>query len=147
MKLRNITQNLIIVVLLAVFTVWGSVCIFAETEPFTDSLPEASSQTLPSGASQSVPANTDRTLPEIDLADVVVPKAIGVVDSKDEPSLTGGFVLWIILGVVVAVLVAVILTSKTKAYRGGGKKRYSTGNKMSTKHHLLNDKYYHKKRK
>ncbi|MBE6738502.1 MAG: hypothetical protein E7566_07640 [Ruminococcaceae bacterium] len=144
MKFRSIAQNLIITALLAVLVLLGSVSVFAETESYTEIFPEETSQI---SSSESIPENTERTLPEVDRADLEIPKAIGSVSEKDEPTLTAGFVLWIILGVAVAALLAVILTSKTKAYRSGGKKRYSTGNKMSTKTHLLNEKYYHKKRK
>lgn len=144
MRIKNIAQNLIITTLLAVFALMGSASVFAETEGYTDSLPEETTQI---SSAYSIPANTERTLPEVDAADLEIPKAIGSLEEKDEPSLTAGFVMWIILGVIAAALLAVILTSKTKAYRSGGKKRYSTGNKMSAKTYLLNEKYYHKKRK
>ncbi len=143
MRLKKIGQNLIITALLAVFMLFGSVSIFAETEGYDEVYPTESTQSI----SMSTPENTERTLPEVQIADVEIPKAIGSTVQQDEPKLTGGFILWIILGVVVAALLAVILTSKTKAYRGGGKKRYSTGNKMGGKTHLLNEKYYNKKHK
>lgn len=86
-------------------------------------------------------------LPEISSEDIVIPSAIGEAKEENEPSLFWGFVAWICVGVGFAVILAVLLTTKTKAYRGGGKKRYSTGDKISGKKRLLNDKYYNNKRR
>lgn len=81
-------------------------------------------------------------LPEADEEDIIIPDAIGSIKEENEPALFWGFVAWICIGVGVAVVLAVLLTTKTKAYRGGGKKRYSTGDKISGQKRLLNDKYY-----
>lgn len=86
-------------------------------------------------------------LPEISSEDIVIPPAIGEAKEENEPSLFWGFIAWICVGVGFAVILAVLLTTKTKAYRGGGKKRYSTGDKISGKKRLLNDKYYNNKRR
>ena len=81
-------------------------------------------------------------LPTAPESDIVIPDAIGSIKEENEPSLFWGFVAWICIGVGVAVVLAVLLTTKTKAYRGGGKKRYSTGDKISGQKRLLSDKYY-----
>lgn len=107
---------------------------FGETESSSEALTEAETE----------PAPTYReSLPEVSSEDIVIPDVIGDVKEENEPSLFWGFVAWICIGVGVAVVLAVMLNTKTKAYRGGGKKRYSTGDKMSGKKRLLNDKYYH----
>ncbi|MBQ8000359.1 MAG: hypothetical protein IJ298_03985 [Ruminococcus sp.] len=81
-------------------------------------------------------------LPEISESDIVIPPVIGEIKEENEPALFWGFVAWVCIGVGAAVILAVLLTTKTKAYRGGGKKRYSTGDKISGKKRLLNDQYY-----
>ncbi len=81
-------------------------------------------------------------LPEAPPEDIIIPDVIGDVKEENEPALFWGFVAWVCIGVGIAVVLAVLLTTKTKAYRAGGKKRYSTGDKMSGKKRLLNDTYY-----
>lgn len=87
------------------------------------------------------------SLPEISSGDIEIPSAIGENLDENEPSLFWGFVAWVCIGVGAAVIFAVLLTTKTKAYRNGGKKRYSTGDKISGKKRLLSDEYYNTKRK
>jgi len=143
MKCKNITQNIIFTAVFAVLlSLFGTFSAFAETLPS-----ETSQATNVSSSYVTSTPNTARTLPEVELDDIVVPQVIGAVDEKDTPSLTSGFIFWIVIGVMIAVILAVIFTSKTKAFRSGGKKRYSTGDKMSSSRHLLNEKYYHKHRK
>ncbi len=81
-------------------------------------------------------------LPEAPPEDIIIPDVIGDVKEENEPALFWGFVAWVCIGVGIAVVLAVLLTTKTKAYRAGGKKRYSTGDKISGKKRLLNDTYY-----
>ncbi len=123
------------------------------TAPFestASSEPEES--TSPTGTTgettaPTAPEHTYReSLPEISSEEIIIPEPI--VDAKEEePPLFWGFVAWICIGVGVAVVLAVLLTTKTKAMRSGGKKRYSTGDKISGKKRLLNDKYYNDQRR
>ncbi len=82
------------------------------------------------------------SLPEIASEDVDIPSAIGGNLEENESDLFWGFVAWICIGVGIAVIFAVLLTTKTRAFRNSGKKRYSSGDKISGKQRLLNDKYY-----
>ena len=66
---------------------------------------------------------------------------------ENEPVLFWGFVAWICIGVGIAVILAVLLTTKTRAYRSGGRKRYSTGDKISGKKRLLDDQYYNNRKR
>lgn len=145
MKKRKITQNLIIITLVsAIFLLWGAVLVSAD--PVEDITLEG--ETSVSDVTETFTETTEPTtlLPEVQDSDIRYPDVVGRVDEQDDPSLGGGFVMWIIVGVLVAVVLAIVLTSKTKAYRSGGKKRYSTGNKMGSGPHLLHDKYYHKRK-
>ena len=142
MKKRKIAQNLIIVTLVSLMILlWGAVAVSAD--PVEDVTTESDTS-----ITETIAETTEVTtlLPEVLDNEIDYPAVVGRVDEKDDPSLGGGFVMWVIVGVVVAVVLAIVLTSKTKAYRGGGKKRYSTGNKMGSGPHLLNDKYYHKRK-
>ncbi len=112
-----------------------------ETETVTDET-VAQSETPETKPQPTYP----ESLPEIASSDIVIPEVIGDAKEENEPVLFWGFVAWICIGVGVAVILAVLLTTKTKAYRGGGKKRYSTGDKISGQKRLLNDKYYNSKR-
>lgn len=80
--------------------------------------------------------------------EIEIPEAIGSSIEENEPEMFWGFVCWICIGVGIAAILAVLLSTKTRAYRAGGKKRYSSGDKISGKQRLLNDKYYnnHKRR-
>lgn len=123
-----------------------SLCAFtvdAETLPYDEAESVNSAQ-----ATTSAPlSSSDEVLPSASPQDVVVPHAVGLTEDKDEPKLFWGFVMWILMGVAIATILAVILTTKTKAYRGGGKNRYSSGNKMGGQKHLLNEKYYQNRKR
>ncbi len=106
-----------------------------DTETTAESATEAATETRPEPTYKE-------SLPEAPPEDIIIPDVIGDVKEENEPALFWGFVAWICIGVGIAVVLAVLLTTKTKAYRGGGKQRYSTGDKMSGKKRLLNDKYY-----
>ncbi|MGN0452625.1 MAG: hypothetical protein ACI4GZ_02360 [Ruminococcus sp.] len=130
---------------------------YAETTEAPQESTDAPEDTTASGeTSASAETSTKATepkvtykepLPEVASEDIEIPSA--VVDSKEEnePNLFWGFVAWICIGVGSAAILAVLLTTKTKAYRSGGKKRYSTGDKISGKKRLLNDKYYDNKKR
>ncbi len=104
---------------------------------------EAASETATEALTETRPEPTyPEPLPEAPPEDIIIPDVIGDVKEENEPALFWGFVAWVCIGVGIAVVLAVLLTTKTKAYRAGGKKRYSTGDKMSGKKRLLNDTYY-----
>ena len=149
MKTKKFAQNFIMVILMTLtMSLWGAVASFAETDAADVSASVYGTQ-IATGSTAVVTTeiNTERTLPEVERNEVVIPEVIGAVEDKDEPSLTEGFVVWIIVGVIVAATLAVILTSKTKGFRNSGRNRYSTGDKMNSTRHLLNDKYYHNKKR
>lgn len=142
MKKHKITQNLIVLTLVSVIILlWGAMIVSAD--PVEDVTSESDTSVTEITETATEPTTL---LPEVQDSDIEYPAVVGRVDEQDDPSLGGGFVMWTIVGVLVAVVLAIVLTSKTKAYRGGGKKRYSTGNKMGSGPHLLNDKYYHKRK-
>lgn len=118
-------------------------------ETYTEDITESIGETEPTKPlKETEPEPTYRQpLPEIEAEDIVIPEAIGSSKEENEPKMFWGFVSWICIGVGVAVILAVLLTTKTRAYRSGGKKRYSTGDKISGKQRLLNDKYYNNKRR
>lgn len=121
-----------------------------QTDPAEESTAadETSSSTEETVAPTTRPEPTYREpLPEISENDIVIPPVIGEAIEENEPKLFWGFVAWICIGVGAAVILAVLLTTKTKAYRGGGKKRYSTGDKISGKKRLLDDQYYNNSRR
>ena len=85
-------------------------------------------------------------LPTIDDTEIVPPTVVGHVEEKEEPSLFWGFVSWILIGVGVAVVFAVVLSTKAKTYRGG-RDRYSNTDKISGKKKLLPQDYYDKRKR
>lgn len=110
-----------------------------ETVTASDLAGEVETSTVPR---ETEPEPTYRApLPSLE-TEVEIPEAIGSAKEENEPNLFWGFVCWICIGVGIAVILAVLLTTKTGAYRSGGKKRYSSGDKISGKQRLLNDKYY-----
>lgn len=123
------------------------------TSPIESTVPSepeetaSSTETTDSSTATTAPEHTYReSLPEISSEEIIIPKPV-VNAKEEEPPLFWGFVAWICIGVGVAVVLAVLLTTKTRAMRSGGKKRYSTGDKISGKKRLLNDKYYNDQRR
>lgn len=117
-----------------------------DTQDTTESTDATESTSVPVTETEPEPSYR-APLPTAAPEDIIIPDAIGSVKEENEPSLFWGFVAWICIGVGVAVVLAVLLTTKTKAYRGGGKKRYSTGDKISGQKRLLNDKYYQNRKR
>lgn len=172
MKKTNLCKSLILILLFLMAFVFGAVLVSAETTAptetyaiesfvegtttlFVEDLTEGevdATESLPQDVTEGVTEATEPTtrpeptypesLPEIDETDIVIPPVIGELKEENEPALFWGFVAWVCIGVGAAVILAVLLTTKTRAYRGGGKKRYSTGDKISGKKRLLNDQYY-----
>lgn len=170
-KCKNTQKSIIFAVIIALLSVFTCVSAFAETEPTEETyaiesfveettvpVEETEEATVESDHLESSTGETESTtapvetrpeptyresLPEAPSEDIIIPDVIGEVKEENEPALFWGFVAWICIGVGIAVVLAVLLTTKTKAYRAGGKKRYSTGDKISGKKRLLSDNYYH----
>ena len=163
-------KSILLCVIMALLFLFGGVTATAETEPptetyavesfVTDAYEETEDNTSETVGEETLPSDSQETtvntepektypepLPDISSDDIVIPTQSPVIVKDENPSLFWGFVAWICVGVGAAVILAVLLTTKTRAYRGGGKKRYSTGDKISGKKRLLNDKYYNTKRK
>jgi len=85
-------------------------------------------------------------LPTLEDSDITPPAVVGQVEEREEPSLFWGFVSWILIGIGVAVVFAVILSTKAKTYRGG-RDRYSNTDKISGKKKLLPQDYYDKRKR
>lgn len=85
-------------------------------------------------------------LPTVEATEIQPPTVVGQVEEREEPSLFWGFVSWILIGVGVAVVFAVILSTKAKSYRGG-RDRYSNTDKISGKKKLLSQEYYDKRKR
>lgn len=85
-------------------------------------------------------------LPTVEDTEFVPPTVVGHIEDKEEPSLLWGFVSWILIGVGVAVVFAVVLSTKAKTYRGG-RDRYSNTDKISGKKKLLPQDYYDKRKR
>lgn len=84
-------------------------------------------------------------LPTIEATEIKPPLVVGQVEERQEPTLFWGFVSWILIGVGVAVVFAVVLSTKAKTYRGG-RDRYSNTDKISGKKKLLSQEYYDKRK-
>ncbi|MBR3988001.1 MAG: hypothetical protein IKK10_01720 [Clostridia bacterium] len=102
---------------------------------------------------EAVPTTTEATepsyrapLPTLEDNEITPPTVVGQVEEREEPSLFWGFVSWILIGVGVAVVLAVMLSTKAKAYRGG-RDRYSNTDKISGKKKLLSQEYYDKRKR
>lgn len=85
-------------------------------------------------------------LPTVEDTEFVPPAVVGHIEDREEPSLFWGFVSWILIGVGVAVVFAVVLSTKAKTYRGG-RDRYSNTDKISGKKKLLPQDYYDKRKR
>ncbi len=84
-------------------------------------------------------------LPTLEDDEITPPSVVGQVEERQEPALFWGFVSWILIGVGVAVVLAVMLSTKAKTYRGG-RDRYSNTDKISGKKKLLSQEYYDKRK-
>lgn len=138
------------VALLALVAVVSSVSAFAE--PDETYAIESYVATDDEVASASEPVETEpeptyrAPLPTVEDTEIVPPTVVGAVEDREEPSLFWGFVSWILIGVGAAVIFAVMLSTKAKAYRGG-RDRYSTTDKISGKKKLLSQEYYDKRKR
>lgn len=148
---------LLTVLLTVVLGAFSAVSVFAEPDETyaVESFVASEDEDLISQTEQTETALTEETqpeptyrapLPEIDDTEIQMPTVVGQVEDREEPSLFWGFVSWILIGVGVAVILAVIFTTKAKAYRGG-RDRYSTTDKISGKKKLLPQDYYDKRKR
>lgn len=137
---------------------------YEETEDFTEEYvepeyteAESTAETVASsevnGSTSATQVTTEATepsyrapLPEIEDTEITPPTVVGAVEDREEPTLFWGFVSWILIGVGVAVVFAVVLSTKAKAYRGG-RDRYSNTDKISGKKKLLPQNYYDKRKR
>lgn len=171
--LKKSEKSILLCVILAVSILLGMTAVSAETEPATEtyaieSFVTDATEDMENSTSSTGEGTTEETLasdatevseetepektypeplPDISSDDIVIPSKPIDISENEPSSLFWGFIAWICVGVGSAVILAVLLTTKTRAYRGGGKKRYSTGDKISGKKRLLGDQYYNSKRK
>lgn len=88
------------------------------------------------------------SLPDVESMDLSIPQIIGsgVEEPTDNNSLMG-IVAWVLIGVGILIVLIVLFTSaKSGSHKSVGRKRYHRGRYKSNKKHLLDDKYYHKKK-
>ena len=103
-------------------------------------------ETSETESAETEPEPTYRApLPEVEDTEIQMPTVVGAVEDREEPTLFWGFVSWVLIGVGVAVVLAVVLSTKAKAYRGG-RDRYSNTDKISGKKKLLPQDYYDKRK-
>lgn len=114
----------------------------AETTQSEEAVEETSAEAVTTEATEP---SYRAPLPTVEDTQIQVPTAIGS-DVENEPSLFWGFVSWILIGVGAAVIFAVVLSTKAKAYRGG-RDRYSATDKISGKKKLLPQDYYDKRKR
>lgn len=143
-------------VLLALCCAFSAVSVFAEPdetyaiESFVATDDEDATESQPTTALSETTEATEPTyrapLPTVEDTEFVPPTVVGAVEDREEPSLFWGFVSWILIGVGVAVIFAVMISTKAKTYRGG-RDRYSTTDKISGKKKLLPQDYYDKRKR
>ena len=118
----------------------------SETADNTEETTETSSA-LTETTTQTEPEPTYRApLPTVEDSVITPPTVVGAVKDREEPNLFWGFMSWILICVGVAVIFAVILSTKARAYRGG-RDRYSNTDKISGKKKLLPQEYYDKRKR
>ncbi len=116
------------------------------TEAAETSSAAASSTAVTEASTEATEPSYRAPLPEIEDTEITPPTVVGAIDDREEPTLFWGFVSWILIGVGVAVVFAVVLSTKAKAYRGG-RDRYSNTDKISGKKKLLSQDYYDKRKR
>ena len=119
-----------------------------ETEAFTDAseaVSESTSVTVAETVTETEPTYR-APLPTVEDSVITPHTVVGAVKDREEPNLFWGFLSWILIGIGVAVIFAVILSTKARAYRGG-RDRYSNTDKISGKKKLLPQEYYDKRKR
>ena len=156
MNKGKITIKFLLVAIMAVM-VLGSVSAFSafaepdetyavESYVATDDEEETTAESATATVATEPEPTYRAPLPTIEDTEIVSPTVVGHVEEKEEPSLFWGFVSWILIGVGVAVVFAVVLSTKAKTYRGG-RDRYSNTDKISGKKKLLPQDYYDKRKR
>lgn len=120
--------------------------VYTEAETLTSSAEISATATATVAATEATEPSYRAPLPEIEDTEITPPTVVGAVEDREEPTLFWGFVSWILIGVGVAVVFAVVLSTKAKAYRGG-RDRYSNTDKISGKKKLLSQDYYDKRKR
>ncbi|MBQ7810023.1 MAG: hypothetical protein IJ346_03555 [Clostridia bacterium] len=156
MNKGKITIKFLLVAIMAVM-VLGSVSAFSafaepdetyavESYVATDDEEETTAESATATVATEPEPTYRAPLPTIEDTEIVPPTVVGHVEEKEEPSLFWGFISWILIGVGVAVVFAVVLSTKAKTYRGG-RDRYSNTDKISGKKKLLPQDYYDKRKR
>lgn len=156
MNKGKITIKFLLIAIMAVM-VLGSVSAFSvfaepdetyavESYVATDDEEETTAESATATVATEPEPTYRAPLPTIEDTEIVPPTVVGHVEEKEEPSLFWGFVSWILIGVGVAVVFAVVLSTKAKTYRGG-RDRYSNTDKISGKKKLLPQDYYDKRKR
>lgn len=142
---------LVIVSALMILSAFSAYSVFAEPEEtyaiesFVASDDEAET-TVQTTTTEATEPSYRAPLPTLEDDEITPPTVVGQVEEREEPTLFWGFVSWILIGVGVAVVLAVMLSTKAKAYRGG-RDRYSNTDKISGKKKLLSQEYYDKRKR
>lgn len=140
--------------LLMVFSVFSAFCVSAEPdetyaiESFvaTDDEEVTTSTETQVVTTEATEPSYRAPLPTLEDNDIPEPTVVGLVEDREEPNLFWGFVSWILIGIGVAVVFAVVLSTKARTYRGG-RDRYSNTDKISGKKKLLPQDYYDKRKR
>ncbi|MGN1051021.1 MAG: hypothetical protein ACI4QE_01835 [Acutalibacteraceae bacterium] len=122
----------------------ASSAVYQETTAPTVSYQESSEQTEQSQYVENVTEASSSakkfTLPTVDMSDVEIPTAVGSDVEGEGISLVSGIIVWLCVAAGVAVILAVIFSTKAKKKSGIG--RFESGNKMDRRNRLADDKYY-----
>lgn len=146
--IKFLLAMLFVMVILGSFSAYS---VFAEPEEtyaiesFVASDDEYATEVAPTTTEATEPSYR-APLPTLEDDEIIPPAVVGQVEEREEPNLFWGFVSWILIGVGVAVVLAVMLSTKAKAYRGG-RDRYSNTDKISGKKKLLAQEYYDKRKR
>ncbi|MBQ2687229.1 MAG: hypothetical protein IJF52_01195 [Clostridia bacterium] len=146
--IKFLTFMLAILMVSAVFSAFSAFAEPEETyaiESYAASEDEETVSTEPAQTQATEPSYR-APLPTVEDTEIIPPTVVGQVEDREEPSLFWGFVSWILIGVGLAVVFAVILSTKAKTYRGG-RDRYSNTDKISGKKKLLPQDYYDKRKR
>lgn len=150
--IKFLTLMMSLLMVLSAFSVWSVSAEPDETyaiESFvaTDDEEATASQTQHTAPPTEATEPSYRApLPTLEDNEIPQPTVVGLVEDREEPNLFWGFVCWILIGVGVAVVFAVVLSTKARTYRGG-RDRYSNTDKISGKKKLLPQDYYDKRKR
>lgn len=123
-----------------------------KTEPATAApqqtdAPTQEQPTQNAGGNVEQSTKDDSILPTVDSSEIVIPTAVGTLAENAVTNATAGIVSWLCVGIGIAVIIGVLLSTKTNERKNGGKQRYGSGNKITGKKRLLSDEYYQNRKK